>query len=97
MYVQEYIIGLSSIFNLYQFLTFMGIWNLPYISSIAKDSMILTMAKVCVVKWAPVFGILGLLLVIADIFFVKDKCIDYTKTRTSLSIFYIVIAIICLF
>ena len=89
MYICELIIGISTFINIYQFSAFMGFINTPYLSSsLSESSLIILALKACLLKWAPVFSILGLFITLFDVFILRDKCMDYGRMRVSLAVFY---------
>ena len=92
----EVIVLVSSLYCIYEALTYIGIWGMPYISSLSNFNIYFTVIKVCALKWAIPLGVFGLVFSIVSLFLFR-KNPDFNRYRLFTAGFYLFITLIMLF
>ena len=92
----EITIFVSGLFCIYEALTYLGIWGMPYISLISNLNIYFTVVKVCVLKWALILGIVGVVFSITSFILFRNNP-DYMKYRLFVTGFYLLVSLLMLF
>ena len=84
----------SSLYCIYEYLTYTGILDMPYISLSGHENIYLVVMKVCAMKYSLLFALIGVLFVIGNIFL--KESINYLSFKVKVAFAYIMLGVLML-